>query len=318
MNHVYRSLKSVRLAIVLILLILVTSLASTFVPQGEDAAFYRSHYSPGAAGAITGTGFDHFFSSVPFLLLVALFVLNLGTCTVDRLARRLRTRAPLRLGPDLVHVALLVLVVGAVVSGLGRHDAFVEMAAGQEAALTPHYTIRVVSLEHSTYDNGAPRAWVSTVDVLRDGAVERSAVPIRVNHPLRLTGVSVYQASWKNESSFVFRDTGGQQVSVGVGQGFQDGGSYWLLADSTGDRGSSKALFREYRGDRLVSTRTVGVEEALGPYTLVSISPKMVTGLREVTDAGYTTVVVAAVLLAGGLALTFAQREARESRQGAR
>ena len=314
MNTLYRFFKSVRLAILLILLILVLSLASTFVPQGEDSAFYRSHYPPGAAGLVTGTGFDHFFSSAPFLVLVALFALNLGTCTVDRLVRRLRTRAPLRLGPDLVHVALLVLVVGGLVSGLARHDTFVEMSPGQQAVLTPHYAIRLVSLEYSTYENGAPRAWVSTVDVLKDGTVERSAVPIRVNHPLRLTGVSVYQSSWENQSTFVFRDASGQRVSAGIGQGFQDGESYWYLADSTGNQASSKALFQEYRDNRMVSTRAVAVEESLGPYTLVSITPKMLTGLREVTDPGFTTVIAAVALLAAGLTLTFAQRDRRESK----
>jgi len=312
MRSVYSFFKSVRLAIVLILLILVLSLLSTFVPQGQEDSFYKAHYAPVLSKLITATGFQHFFSSIPFLLPVALFVLNLGTCAADRLVSRFRARATLRLGPDLVHIALLVLIVGGLVSGLQRHDAYLAMTPGQEATLTSHYSLRLVSFEYSTYDNGVPRAWISTVDVLKDGAVQRSAFPIRVNHPLRLAGVSVYQASWENQSSFVFHDPSGEEVTVGVGQGFQDGESYWYLADSAGEKGASKAVFREYRSNRLVSTRIVAIAETLGPYTLVSITPKLVTELKAASDPGFTAVIVGAVLLAVGLGLTFAQRDRPE------
>jgi len=307
MNGLYRFFKSVRLAIVLILVITALSLLSTLVPQDREAAFYRTSYSPAIAALITTLDFNRYFSSALFIIPVILFALNLGVCAVDRLVRRTRMKAQKRFGPDIVHIALLVLVAGGLVTALNRHAKDFWLTQGEEVAITSHYSIRLVSFEYLKYENGSPRAWISTVDVLRDGALQTTAFPIRVNHPLRLGGVSVYQSSWDDQSSFLFRDKTGAEAAARIGQGFQDGNSFWLLADTVKDGESWKAVFRQYVGNSLISTRTLGVDETLGPYTLVSMTRKIATGLRAVSDPGFATVIVAVVLLAIGLALTFIQ-----------
>ena len=306
-NALYRFFKSVRLAIVLILVITALSLLATLVPQGRENAFYRTTYPPALYALITTLDFNRYFSSVLFILPMVMFALNLGICAVDRVVRRTRTKAQKRFGPDIVHLALLVLIAGGLVSALDRHANDFSMTQGQEVAVTPHYSIRLQTFQYLTYENGSPRAWISTVDVLKDGALERAAFPIRVNHPLRLKGVAIYQTTWENQSSFLFRDRTGAEATARIGDGFQDGGSFWYLADLVEEGGGQKALFREYKDNAPVSVRRLAVSETLGPYTLVSISQKMVTGLRSVSDPGFTTVVVAVALLGLGLALTFVQ-----------
>ncbi|HVP18545.1 MAG TPA: cytochrome c biogenesis protein ResB [Spirochaetia bacterium] len=313
MNAVYRFFKSVRLAIVVILLITALSLLSTLVPQGRENAFYQAKYSPALYALITTLDFNRYFSSVLFIIPVVLFSLNLGVCAADRLIRRTRMKAQKRFGPDIVHIALLVLVAGGLVTALGRHETDFSLGQGQEAAVTPHYSIKLLSFEYLKYENGSPKAWISTVDVLRDGILETAAFPIRVNHPLRLKGVSVYQSTWDNQSSFVFRDSTGAEATARIGQGFQDGDSFWYLADVVGDGSRQRALFQQYKGNTLVSMRELAVAETLGPYTLVSITQKMVTGLRAVSDPGFVTVVIGVALLATGLALTFLQNSRGES-----
>jgi hypothetical protein len=313
MNALYRFFKSVRLAIVLILLITMLSLLSTLVPQGKEDAFYRAKYSPALYALITTFDFNRYFTSVLFIIPVVMFSLNLAVCAVDRLVRRTRMKAQKRFGPDIVHIALLVLVAGGLVTALARQAKDFSMTQGQEVAVTPHYSIKLLSFEYFTYENGSPRAWISTVDVLRDGVREAAAFPIRVNHPLRLGGVSVYQTTWDNQSSFLFRDKTGAETTARIGQGFQDGDSFWYLADVVEDGGSQKALFQQYKGNDLVSMHKLAVTESLGPYTLVSITKKMLTGLRAVSDPGFATVIVGVVLLAIGLALTFFQNRRGES-----
>ena len=66
MSSLYRFFKSVRLAIVLILLITVLSLLSTLVPQGREDAFYKENYSPALYGLITTLDFNRYFNSVLF------------------------------------------------------------------------------------------------------------------------------------------------------------------------------------------------------------------------------------------------------------
>ena len=307
MSALYRFFKSVRLAIVLILLITGLSLLSTLVPQGREEAFYRATYSPGLVALITTLDFNRYFSSVLFIIPVVLFSLNLGVCAVDRLVRQSRTRGKKKFGPDIVHIALLVLIAGGLLTALGRQAKDFSMGQGEEVAVSPHYSLKLISFEFLKYANGSPRAWISTVDVLRDGVLDTAAFPIRVNHPLRLKGLAVYQTTWDNQATFRLRDTTGAEVSAHVGQGFEEGDSFWYLADVVQDGETQKALFQEYKGNTLVSMRKLAVAETLGPYTLLGITQKMVTGLRAVSDPGFTTMIVGVVLLALGLALTFAQ-----------
>jgi cytochrome c biogenesis protein ResB len=312
-NALYRFFKSVRLAIVLILLITALSLLSTLVPQGREDAFYQAKYSPSLYALITTLDFNRYFTSVLFIIPVVMFSLNLGICAVDRLVRRTRMKAQRKFGPDIVHIALLVLIAGGLVTAFGRQEKDFSMTQGQEFAVTPHYSIKLLSFEYLRYENGSPRAWISTVDVERDGVLESAGFPIRVNHPLRLRGISVYQTTWENQSTFLFRDRTGAEATARIGQGFEDGDSFWYLADVVEDGGSQKVLFQQYKSNQLISMRKLAVTESLGPYTLLSITQKMVTGLRAVSDPGFVTVIIGVVLLAMGLALTFVQNRRGEN-----
>jgi cytochrome c biogenesis protein ResB len=312
MRLLYRFLKSVRLAIAVILLITALSVLSTLVPQGRESKFYQARYSPALYSLITALSFNRYFSSALFIVPVTILALNLGVCAVDRVVRRMRTRAQKRFGPDIVHIALLVLIAGGLVTTLGRHEEDFVMAQGQETEVTPRYRIKLLSFEYLKYDDGSPKAWISIVDVLHDGVLEARAFPIRVNHPLRLKGISVYQATWENQSTFLFRDTTGAETIAHIGEGFEDADSVWYLADVVEDGGSQKALLQQYRRNVLVSIRKLAVAESLGQYTLVNVKQKVVTGLRAVSDPGFTTVIVGAALLALGLLLTFAQNSSKQ------
>jgi hypothetical protein len=308
-NELYRFFKSVRLAIVLILVITVLSLLSTLVPQGREDALYRDMYSPALYGLITTLDFNRFFKSVLFIAPVVMFIVNLGVCAVDRLVRHSRTKGQKKFGPDVVHLALLVLIAGGLVTALARQEKDFSMSQGQEVQLTSRYTIRLLSFEFLKYANGSPKAWISTVDVYRDGTRESAAFRIRVNHPLRLKGIAVYQTTYENQAAFFLRDSTGAEVTARIGQGFSYGDSFWYLSDVVEEGGTQKALFQEYKGNDLVSMKKLAPTESLGPYTLISITQKMVTGLRTVTDPGFVPVLIGVALLAFGLALTFLQKK---------
>ncbi|HUI70303.1 MAG TPA: cytochrome c biogenesis protein ResB [Spirochaetia bacterium] len=311
----YNFFRSVRVAVGAILLLTALSLLSTLIPQGREAPWYQEHYGPLLGPVITALDFDHYFSSVLFVAPAAVLAVSLCVCTVDRTARRFRTKAQKRFGPDIVHVALLVLIAGAIATGLGRHERIFFLSQGEQLEVTSHYSIKLLSFEYLRYENGMPKAWISTVDVLRDGVPEIAAFPIRVNHPLRLGGVSIYQASWDNQSTFLFRDASGGQTSARIGDAFRDGDTLWYLVDVVGEGTTTAALLQQYRGTAMVSERKLAVMESLGHYTLVDITPRMATGLQAVNDPGFPVVIIGVALLAVGLALTLVQSRADAARE---
>jgi cytochrome c biogenesis protein ResB len=307
---IYHFLKSPRLAVVVILVIASLSLLATLVPQRLSDAWYQAHYGAVAYGLISALGMEGFFRSVLFLAPVCLFTVNLGVCAVDRFVGRVRRGAPNRFGPDLVHIGLLVLIAGGLVTGLGRQEQSWTLAAGDVADLTPAYSITLVSLESKLYENGSPKEWTSTVKVMHDGKEELSAYPVQVNHPLRLHGLSVYQADWGIDGTLQLADPEGKLISPppSPGDWFEDGGTRWVFMRFQKDGAWWQVSWSQYRGGEVVSTRTLGMGQTIGPFTVRGIDAHEVTGLKAVRDPGYAPFLAALVLVMAGLALTFFQK----------
>jgi cytochrome c biogenesis protein len=301
-------MKSVRLAIVLILVITVLSLFATLVPQGRPAAWYQARYGGGLYALIRAIRLDSFFSSPLFLVPVLLFTVNLGTCAADRLVTRQRNRAKRRYGPDLIHIGLLVLIAGGLVTALGRQEKTVPLVVGEVAAISPEYSLRLLSFAYLKYDNGSPKEWISTVSVAQNGVPQIASFAIEVNHPLRLRGLSVYQQSWEEEGVLALRDREGRDAEASTGQGFQDGESFWYFSDARKRGAGWAAVFQEYKGNSLVSTRTLGAGETIGPFTVKSVERRDVTGLKVVKDPGLAPFLSALLLILAGLCLTFIQK----------
>ena len=251
---------------------------------------------------------DRFFGSPLFLAPVLLFTLNLGTCAVDRLVSRQRRRAKRRFGPDLVHIGLLVPIAAGLVTALGRQERTWPLAIGHDAAISPAYSLHLLSLEYEKYDNGMPKEWISTVQVMRGGVQETASFPIEVNHPLRLKGLSVYQSSWDTEGVLELKDQEGRGVEATTGQGFQDGDSFWYFADTEQGGKGQTAVFQEYKGNSLVSSRTLGPGQTIGPFIVESVASREVTGLKVVRDPGLAPFLAALLLILAGLCLTFIQK----------
>ena len=271
--------RSVRLAVALLLLITTLSLVSTLV------------------------GFHHFFRSPFFLAPALLFSINLGSCTAYRFTRRLREKESHRFGPDLVHIGLLVLIAGGLLSALGRQEQSFTAGAGDTVRVSSALSLHLLSLDMQSYDSGAPRDWISTVRVTRGGVEQVPSYPIRVNHPLRLGGLSVYQSSWGTEGRLDATDPGGGPVRATTGQGFEEGNSIWLFAAVEG----RAAVFQQVRDRRVIAVKKVSAGEIIGPFRVQRVSARDVTGLTAVRDPGFPVVIAALILVSAGLALALIQ-----------
>jgi hypothetical protein len=308
LRTLYAFFKSVRLAVVLIILITVLSLLATLVPQGRPQQWYEARYAPGLLLLIDALQLRNFFGSVIFLAPVGLFTVNLACCTVDRLVRRARTGAARRFGPDLVHIGLLVLVAGGLATGLGRHEATWALTEGEEAAIGSGYTVHLVSFQFLTYDNGSPRDWISTVNVTREGRGEVAAFPIEVNHPLRLKGLTLYQSSYDVTGTLHLRDPEGVDVPPPEPGDFFDQGGFRFVFHGLQRHGTAwTALFEKRAAGAPRETVVLRAGDSIGPFTVTGIDGKEVTGLKAVSDPGLAPFAAALLLVTAGLCLTFIQ-----------
>jgi hypothetical protein len=300
----YKFLRSIRLAVILILIIAVLSILSTLIPQGRDATFYFRSYGPFWAQVFLILGFDGFFHSPLFLIPVGFFFINLSVCTIDRLVNRQRRKARKRHGPDLIHIGLLLLIIGAMFSVFGRIENLVYMGEGDEIRLRGQYSIRLVDYEYEEYEDGRPRDWISTVEVRRNGDLLHRSFAIEVNKPLRIGGVRIYQSSFAREDRAWLRDADGIIRPITNGQGFEMEGAVVIFRGVEGD----SAVFERWEQHTRTAIYRSDIGETIGEYTITRMGSREVTGLKAVKDPGFIPVVIALIILAAGLTLTLIQK----------
>ncbi len=310
-QRLYSFLKSARLAVVLLIIIAVASIVATLIPQGREAAFYYATYPGILASTVLALQFDSFFSSTLFVATILLFTLSLAVCAFDRIARELSGRRRRRFGPDLIHVGLLVLIAGGLVTSFARREAFFYLAAGEEIRLADRYVLHLNSFEFHTYETGRPKDWISTVDVFEDGELVVDDFPIEVNNPLALGPIDVYQTSYGNRARTTLTAPSGAVERIEVGKFFRLGDEVYLFANVRNDSRFSSGLgaeFERWDDRKVVARRVLGPGEKIGGYTVGVVEVREVTGLRAVQDPGYLPVLIGFILCMVGLVLTYAQK----------
>jgi cytochrome c biogenesis protein len=309
MNQVYRFFRSVRLAVVLLLVITVLSILATLVPQGRDPAFYRSTYPYGVAALVLAMGFDRFFSSMLFLAPLALFMGNLGVCTVHRILTRNRGGAAPRYGPDLIHIGLLILAVGGITSTAVRREKYFTVGAGDAVDISGGYRLELLSFEFRRYENGSPKDWISTVRVTQGDKTVRESFAIEVNRPLRLGLLAVYQTSYDTDALLHLSDASGATYTLSPGDGIPTGGTVRFLSGAERSAGGEYvAVFEEWNDKERLSVDKIAAGGSVGAYRIDRITARELTGLTAVRDPGFIPVLAALILGGVGLGLTFIQR----------
>ena len=258
------------------------------------------------------SGLANFSSSLIFLVPLGLFVINLGTCAVDRLVSRARRGAARRYGPDLIHVSLLVLCIGALVTTSMRQQQYFTMGPGDAVALPGGYKMSLVAFDFQKYDDGRPKAWISTVDVSLDDKSVRSGYAIEVNHPLSLGILKVYQTSFGTEGLLRLTGPGGTASDLSTGKSITIGDTEFYFAETKRTGNDIKAVIEEWRGQTMTASHEASTGDALGSYRINGLLERQVTGLTAVRDPGFIPVLAALIIGTFGMALTTLQKKGKQ------
>jgi len=105
-------------------------------------------------------------------------------------------------GADFVHLGLLVILAGGIISGMTGIRGDISLFEGQiQPVPNADFLIRLDNFETELYENGSVKDWKSTVTVIENEEEKLSKV-VEVNHPLSYKGYMFYQAGygfdWQN------------------------------------------------------------------------------------------------------------------------
>ena len=145
-----------------------------------------------------------FFDSLGFFAIVALFFVNLTSCTLYRFTRERRKKSNRNFGPDILHGGLILFVIVALLSTFNRMEGKVSLVKGESVKLPGGSVLTLDNFEYSRYENGRPKDYISYLTIENDDSVIYSHFPLRVNHPLKLKGYTLYQLSYGEMKGGVF------------------------------------------------------------------------------------------------------------------
>jgi cytochrome c biogenesis protein len=99
-------------------------------------------------------------------------------------------------GSDIVHLGLLVILAGGLLSGLAGFREYLPLQEGQIlAAPRSDFKVRLDKFETELYPQGSVKAWKSTLTIIEQGKDVLTRV-VAVNHPLSHKGLNFYQSSY--------------------------------------------------------------------------------------------------------------------------
>lgn len=105
----------------------------------------------------------------------------------------------------LVHLSILIILFGAIISSIFGFEAYVDLLQGTEtntltqtknmAPIPLKFAVRCDRFSVAFYKDGTPKEYRSDLSFIKDGKVVKST-SVRVNHPARFNGITFYQASY--------------------------------------------------------------------------------------------------------------------------
>ncbi len=108
-------------------------------------------------------------------------------------------------GVYVIHLSILIIIAGAIISSLLGFNAYVNIAEGestntvylgrQKGIKKLDFTVRCDKFSIALYKNGMPKEYRSNLSFLKDNNVIFQG-PLLVNHPITVNGIRFYQASY--------------------------------------------------------------------------------------------------------------------------
>ncbi|MHC4252333.1 MAG: cytochrome c biogenesis protein ResB [Planctomycetota bacterium] len=229
---IWRTLRSRKLAVVLISLLVALCVLGTVVPQlGEGSYGEWRRDSPRIAAFVRYLGLDEIYTSAPFIALVAVLALSTLACALSRLRGSGAPRGQRGLGPLLLsrhrlagsfvfHVGIVVTLVGGTVSALTRSEDQVTVTEGKAVPVARRgrplaerpptgpeghefFLVRLDKFHQVLDTRGGLPDYSSDVTVVERG-LERKKATVRVNEPFSYRGITFYQGTHGFSPWFMF------------------------------------------------------------------------------------------------------------------
>jgi len=130
--------------------------------------------------------------SVIFLFPLLLFFINLLSCTLWRIKKQNSLKYLSRIGPDLIHIGILILILCGLFSPFLKEEREIMVEEGDRVSLPDNIQLEIESVNFHTYNDGRPKEWL--VNINRNGMSEA----LKINHPYQVGKVRIFLQSFQS------------------------------------------------------------------------------------------------------------------------
>jgi cytochrome c biogenesis protein len=297
-----------RLALILIAIIVALAIIATLIPQGRDTSYYEQEYPAGIVTIIRFLHLDVFYTSVIFLVPCALFFINLALCTFNRIFTRFRNHAPLRIGPDLIHIGILCIMIFGILSFFLHREGYAELREQESLTLPNGKEVILTAFEFFTYEDGRPKDWISHVKVLdTDGAVKEDR--IEVNHPLKVDSYRIFQNSYRYIPAVTLKASSGEFYQLDPGDAAHHNSHVYAFTGFEYNQDGSVVVHIERLDIKPIERWILAQGDRFGELTVDEVIVFASSGLQVVQDPMEISILIAFAILFTGLCIAFIQKK---------
>ncbi|HBE03447.1 MAG TPA: hypothetical protein DC049_13410 [Spirochaetia bacterium] len=305
-------LRSARLGMVLIVLLIILSILAALIPQGMEDTFYMNNFPRLIVKSILLLHFHRFFYSGLFMIIAGLIFFNLALCTYQRFKNR-RFKS-YNIWPDIIHLGILVILAAGFVSILTRKESFYWLNAGEKIHLSNNEYILIEKLEFEKYPDGRAKDYITHISYFAKNA-EKKTIMIRVNKPALAGKIKIYQQAWEEKQGVFLENQNGEvsQLTTGGVLGSASG-EHIMLREIYFPEGITipdekiSALFFLMRDKRKIAEITIKTGEKIAGFTMRQTVRTNQTGLNFITDPGEIFVLAGIIIILSGLCCTYASK----------
>lgn len=192
-NKTLRYFRSIHFGTILIIMFIIIFIIGSIIPQNQTKDLYLDLYPDYISNIILFLGFNDIYRSFIFVFVSILFILNITYCSVYRMIKNFRLKK-LYFGPDIIHIGLLVIIIGGLVSSITRLEDYIVAIEGDSIKISDEITIIVDDIEKRTYSNGSPKSYQTNLSASINGEISKKS--IKVNSPLKISGLTIYQNNY--------------------------------------------------------------------------------------------------------------------------
>lgn len=310
-SRVFDALRSLKLATALIALLGLLAAIGGLIPQGSALDPNTARY-PGLIGTlIEKLSFNTMFTSPLFLISSALFALNLTLCSFHRFVGQLSLPRKLRHhGPDILHIGLIILILGGTWSARLQNSTSFSLNIGSETSLSGGEMLRLEDFTFERYPDGRPKVWDSRISIDANGETVISDYSLRVNHPLRYKGYTLYQSGYAETPMLELTRTNwavpelliqGERLST------EDGFVLFMAINPATEASTISYVFLvESKKGRKVIKASLG--EAIGPFTILGSKHHLSSSIKVKRDPAYPVVLAGLILAALGSIISYIRK----------